>query len=72
MRHKRRTQADLMVVGALAAGVPMMGYDLMKATGMSSGRVYISLAGLEGKGIVERRKVHKEALGRETTHWVLT
>lgn len=66
-------QARLMVIGALSECWPdtAMAYDLMKRTGMSSGRVYTALIGLHREGKVSRTEAYRPSLDRDVFHWGL-
>jgi DNA-binding PadR family transcriptional regulator len=74
--QRRRRQAELLVIGALAEIQPgtLSGYPLMKATGLSSGRLYEALTRLEGAGRITsqwadmpypRRRLYRLAAGTE-------
>jgi hypothetical protein len=56
--QRRRRQAELLVIGALAEIQPgaLSGLPLMESTGLNAGRLYVAL-------------MHLEAAGRVTSQW---
>lgn len=62
-RERRELQAQLMILGALVDGSRLIAYDLMKATRLSGGRLYVALAQLEHSGKINCQKIERVVAG---------
>lgn len=55
IRERRQRQARLLVLGALSGSAELAGWDLIQATSLNPGRLYVALAQLEGASRIASR-----------------